>query len=92
MTLHELDKIACMYGLHDFELSQNSRRMRFEDCKFPKTIELRKEFSSLGVIIVEVDQQSYDLVRKELHIRSDGEYEPIIVKLTEEQLKDLAYM
>ena len=91
MTVHELEMIAEGNSLWDFEIIPRARLRFDEDGGVKRPLGLRKQVGSLGVVIVEIHPETHDLIRKELHIMEEQNPEPIVIKLSDAQLKDLAY-
>lgn len=88
MTISKLSELAATHDLWNFEIGSGSRRFSYIHYE----LELRRTIGSLGVIIVRIDADSCDIVKRELVIADKENNKEVTINLTDDQLKDLAFM
>ena len=88
MTIMELDELAATHDLWNFEIGAGHRR----SCNIRYELVLRRTIGSLGEIIVRVDTDLGNITKRELVIADKENDNEVRINLTDEQLKDLAFM
>ena len=86
LTVDKLFELDAKYNLGDFEIRPLAR-MRWEG---DRELVLRKPFSSIGSIEVRISTDTCKITRQELQIKDESNCDCVCIKLTDEQLKDLA--
>ena len=88
MTIMELDTLAATHGLWNFDVDSTARRRWIGG----NELHLRRKIGSLGVIIARVDVETKKLIGSELVVVDEKNDTEVRIDLTEQQLKDLAFM
>ena len=83
MTVNELDTLACIHGLHNFEVSSGRRPS--------EGIILRRNMADVITIVVKIDRNTKEITSKGIYVQTDPNIQPEWYELTDEQLKDLAF-